>query len=169
MFTHLHVHTEFSLLDGMCRIPALVQRAKDLGMTACAITDHGNMYGVIQFYDACKKAGIKPIIGCEVYTAADRFKHENVAGEKSTYHLVLLCKNEVGYNNLIQLVTRANLESFYYHPRMDRKLLEQYHEGLIALSACLGTKQQHYQTFAALLTGLAAGPDRHLHDDLLSL
>jgi DNA polymerase-3 subunit alpha len=138
MFTHLHVHTEFSLLDGMCRIPALVQKAKDLGMTACAITDHGNMYGVIQFYDACKKAGIKPIIGCEVYTAPDRFKHENIAGEKDTSHLVLLCKNEIGYNNLIQLVTRANLESFYYHPRMDRKLFEQYHEGLIALSACLG-------------------------------
>jgi DNA polymerase-3 subunit alpha len=138
MFTHLHVHTEFSLLDGMCRIPALVLRAKELGMTACAITDHGNMYGVIQFYDACNKAGIKPIIGCEVYVAPDRFKHDNGGTEKNTYHLVLLCKNEIGYHNLIQLVTRANLESFYYHPRMDRALLKEYHEGLIALSACVG-------------------------------
>ncbi len=138
MFTHLHVHTEFSLLDGMCRIPALVARAKELGMDACAITDHGNLYGVIQFYDACNEAGIKPIIGCEVYVAPDRFKRENAGSEKNIYHLVLLAKNEVGYNNLIQLVTRANLESFYYHPRMDRKLLEQYHEGLIALSACVG-------------------------------
>jgi len=137
MFTHLHVHTEYSLLDGMSRIPQLVSRAKELGMSSLAITDHGVLYGAIQFYLAAKEAGIKPIIGCEVYLAQNsRFSRD--AGDKNNYHLVLLAKNQTGYRNLLQLVTKANLDGFYYKPRVDKELLEQHHEGLIALSACLG-------------------------------
>ena len=137
MFTHLHVHTEYSLLDGMCRIPQLVSRAKELGMDSLAITDHGVMYGAIQFYQAAREAGIKPIIGCEVYVARDsRFGRS--ARDKDYYHLILLAKNQTGYHNLIQLTTRAHLEGFYYKPKVDRELLEQYHHGLVALSACLG-------------------------------
>ena len=136
MFTHLHVHTEYSLLDGMCRIPQLVNRAREMGMDSLAITDHGVMYGVIEFYDAAIKAGIKPIIGCEAYlTPGDRFNH--TSREKDYYHLVLLAKNKTGYQNLIQLISRAHLEGFYYKPRIDKKLLEKYHDGLVALSACL--------------------------------
>lgn len=137
MFTHLHVHTEYSLLDGMCRIPQLVARAKELGMDALAITDHGVMYGVIEFYQAAKAAGIKPIIGCEVYIAQEN-RYARNANAKDTDHLVLLAKNNTGYQNLMQLVTRGHVESFYYKPRLDKELLKQYHEGLIALSACLG-------------------------------
>jgi DNA polymerase-3 subunit alpha len=136
MFSHLHVHTEYSLLDGMCRIPQLVERARELGMESLAITDHGAMYGAIQFYLAAREAGVKPIIGCEVYVAPNsRFGRE--ASDKNHYHLVLLAKNLAGYHNLIQLTTKANLEGFYYKPRVDRELLEQHHQGLIALSACL--------------------------------
>jgi len=135
MFTHLHVHTEYSLLDGMCRIPQLVARAKELGMDSLAITDHGAMYGAIWFYLAAKEAGIKPIIGCEVYVAPNSRFSRNVS-DKSNYHLILLAKNQVGYRNLIQLVTKAHLEGFYYRPRVDKELLEQHHQGLIALSGC---------------------------------
>jgi len=136
MFTHLHVHTEYSLLDGMCRIPRLVARARELGMDSLAITDHGVMYGVIEFYEAAREAGIKPIIGCEVYVAEGGRTSRN-AGDKTQYHLVLLAKNQTGYQNLIQLTTRAHLEGFYYKPRVDRELLEEYHQGLVALSACI--------------------------------
>ncbi len=136
MFTHLHVHTEYSLLDGMCRIPQLVSRAKGLGMDSLAITDHGVMYGAIQFYLAAKEAGIKPIIGCEVYLAPNSRLSRDV-GDKNHYHLVLLAKDQTGYRNLIQLTTRAHLEGFYYKPRIDKELLEQYHHGLIALSGCI--------------------------------
>ena len=136
MFIHLHVHTEYSLLDGMCRIPRLVERARELGMDTLAITDHGVMYGAIQFYLAAREAGIKPIIGCEVYVAQNsRFSHS--AGDKDYYHLVLLAKNKTGYQNLIQLTTKAHLESFYYKPRVDRELLKEYHHGLVALSSCV--------------------------------
>jgi len=136
MFAHLHVHTEYSLLDGMCRIPQLVKRAKELGMDSLAITDHGNMYGAIQFYLAAKEAGINPIIGCEAYIAQDsRFSRDT--GGKNNYHLILLAKNQTGYRNLIQLTTKAHLEGFYYRPRMDKELLKQYHQGLIALSGCI--------------------------------
>ncbi len=136
MFTHLHIHTEYSLLDGMCHIPQLVERAKELGMDSLAITDHGVMYGAIQFYLAAKEAGIKPIIGCEVYVAqGSRFSHD--ASGKDYYHLILLAKNQTGYHNLIQLTTKAHLEGFHYKPRVDKELLEQYHQGLIALSACI--------------------------------
>jgi len=137
MFTHLHVHTEYSLLDGMCRIPKLVSRARELGMDSLAITDHGAMYGVIEFYQTAREAGIKPIIGCEIYIAQDsRFSRS--PGDKNNYHLILLAKNQTGYQNLIQLATKAHLEGFYYKPRIDKELLEQYHKGLIALTSCIG-------------------------------
>jgi DNA polymerase-3 subunit alpha len=136
MFIHLHVHTEYSLLDGMCRIPQLVQRAKELGMGSLAITDHGVMYGAIKFYLEAIEAGLKPIIGCEVYVAPNSRFSRNAA-DKNNYHLLLLAKNQTGYRNLIQLTTAAHLEGFYYKPRVDRELLEQHHDGLIALSSCL--------------------------------
>ena len=136
MFTHLHVHTEYSLLDGMCRIPQLISRAKELGMDSLAITDHGSMYGVIEFYRTAREAGIKPIIGCEIYLAPGSRFGRDVA-DRNHYHLILLAKNYTGYQNLIHLVTMAHLEGFYYRPRVDKELLEQYHEGLIALSSCL--------------------------------
>jgi DNA polymerase-3 subunit alpha len=137
MFTHLHVHTEYSLLDGMCRISQLVKQAKELGMDALAITDHGALYGAIEFYVAAKEAGIKPIIGCEVYLApGSRFDRN--AADKDSYHLILLAKDETGYQNLLQLVTKANLEGFYYRPRIDKELLAEFSRGLIGLSACIG-------------------------------
>ncbi len=136
MFTHLHVHTEYSLLDGMCRIPQLISRVRELGMDSLAITDHGAMYGVIEFYRTAREAGIKPIIGCEVYLAPGSRSGRDVA-DRNHYHLILLARNHTGYQNLIQLVTKAHLEGFYYRPRVDKELLEQYHEGLIALSGCL--------------------------------
>lgn len=137
MFTHLHLHTEYSLLDGACRIENLVLRAKELNMQSLAITDHGNMYGAVDFYKACKKHGIKPIIGCEVYVAPrTRFDKEKVL-DKDYNHLILLCENEIGYKNLIRLVSMAFTEGYYYKPRVDHDILEKYHEGLICLSACL--------------------------------
>lgn len=136
MFNHLHIHTEYSLLDGMCRIPQLMRRAKELGMGSLAITDHGVMYGAIKFYLEAIAAGIKPIIGCEVYVAPNSRLSRNAA-DKNHHHLVLLAKNQTGYHNLIQLTTKAHLEGFYYRPRVDKELLEQYHDGLIALSSCL--------------------------------
>ena len=137
MFTHLHTHTEFSLLDGACRIEQLVSRAKSLGMQSLAITDHGNMYGAVDFYKACKKEGIKPIIGCEVYVAPrTRFDKDKVL-DKEYNHLILLCKNETGYKNLIDMVSKAFTEGFYFKPRIDHDLLEKHSEGLICLSACL--------------------------------
>ncbi len=136
-FVHLHVHTEYSLLDGACRIPALVARAKAMGQEALAITDHGAMYAAIDFYKECKKQGIKPIIGCEVYVAP-RSLQDKVHGQDNNYHhLVLLCENEVGYQNLLKLVSTAWVDGFYMRPRVDHALLEKHHEGLIALSACL--------------------------------
>ena len=136
-FTHLHVHTEYSLLDGACRIKPLVSHAKELGQTALAITDHGVMYGAIDFYKECKKQGIRPIIGCEVYVAPrSRFQKQHKL-DNSPYHLVLLCKNNTGYQNLIHLVSAGYIDGFYSKPRIDRALLEEYHDGLICLSACL--------------------------------
>ncbi|MBR4642606.1 MAG: DNA polymerase III subunit alpha [Selenomonadaceae bacterium] len=135
-FTHLHVHTEYSLLDGAARINDLLDAAKNFGMTSLAITDHGTMYGVIDFYKAAVKRGIKPIIGCEVYVApGGRFEREKNDGVKY-FHLVLLAENNEGYKNLVKLVTKASLEGFYYRPRVDKEILRQYHGGLIALSAC---------------------------------
>lgn len=135
-FAHLHLHTEYSLLDGACRIKKLIPRVKELGQTAVAITDHGAMYGVIDFYREANKYGIKPIIGCEVYVAnRSRFNKEHLMDW--SYHLVLLCENNVGYKNLIKLVSAGYTEGFYKKPRVDKELLKKHHEGLIALSACL--------------------------------
>ena len=137
-FTHLHVHTEYSLLDGSSKIRELAARVKELGMDSIAITDHGVMYGVIDFYKAALAEGIKPIIGCEIYVApGSRFDRENVKGEDRYYHMVLLAENNTGYHNLMKIVSRGFTEGFYYKPRVDYEVLEQYHEGLIALSACL--------------------------------
>ena len=137
-FTHLHVHTEYSLLDGSNKIKDYVKRLQDLGMSAGAITDHGVMYGVIDFYKACKEAGINPIIGCEVYVApGSRFEKESAQTDDRYYHLVLLAENNTGYANLSHIVSRGFTEGYYYKPRVDMELLEQYHEGIIALSACL--------------------------------
>ena len=136
-FVHLHVHTEYSLLDGACRITKLIQRVRDLGQNAVAITDHGVMYGVIDFYRAAKAAGIKPIIGCEVYVAP-RSMHDRMHGvDNEAQHLVLLCENETGYRNLSYLVSKGFLDGFYVRPRIDLELLRLHSEGLIALSACL--------------------------------
>ena len=139
MFTHLHTHTEYSLLDGSGRIPEMIARAKELGMNALSITDHGVMYGVIDFYKEAKKQGIRPIIGCEVYvTPGSRFDRDpDRSGGDRYNHLILLCENNTGYHNLMKLCSRAFLEGFYYKPRVDLSLLEAYHEGLIASSACL--------------------------------
>ena len=138
-FAHLHVHTEYSLLDGSNKIKECVSRVKELGMNSVAITDHGVMYGVIDFYRAAKAEGIKPIIGCEVYVApGSRFDREARGSDESRYyHLVLLAENDQGYHNLMKLVSRGFTEGYYYKPRVDMELLERYHEGLIALSACL--------------------------------
>ncbi|MGN0661634.1 MAG: DNA polymerase III subunit alpha [Faecalibacterium sp.] len=135
-FVHLHVHTEYSLLDGACRIDQMMDRVKECGQTAIACTDHGVMYGCVQFYKAAKKAGIKPIIGCEVYVAT-RTRFDKVNKIDGSHHLILLCKNETGYKNLIKMVSSAFVEGFYSRPRVDKQLLEQHHEGLICLSACL--------------------------------
>ncbi|MBQ7739921.1 MAG: DNA polymerase III subunit alpha [Eubacterium sp.] len=137
MFTHLHLHTQFSLLDGACRLGGLVSRAKELGMTSLAITDHGNMYGAVDFYRECKKQGIKPIIGCEVYVAPRTRFDKDKALDKQYSHLILLVKNETGYKNLIKMVSLAFTEGFYFKPRIDRDLLEKHSDGLICLSACL--------------------------------
>ena len=135
-FVHLHVHTEFSLLDGACRIPLLVKRVKELGQPAVAITDHGVMYGVVDFYKACKAEGIKPIIGCEVYVAPRRRTDKVHEYDASMYHLILLCRNEEGYRNLCCLDSAAFTEGFYIKPRIDKEILRQHAGGLIALSAC---------------------------------
>lgn len=137
-FVHLHLHSQFSLLDGAIRIPDLVARAKEYRMNAVAITDHGNLFGAMEFYTQVQASGLKPIVGCEVYMApGSRLNHSARAGEITAYHLILLCENERGYRNLCRLVTKGYQEGFYYKPRIDRELLEQYHEGLICLSGCL--------------------------------
>ncbi len=137
-FVHLHVHTQFSLLDGACKIPELIALAKEYKMPAVAITDHGNMFGAIEFYSEAMKNGIKPIIGCEVYVApGSRFDRSTSVNQEASYHLILLCKDEEGYRNLMKLVSAAYLEGFYYKPRVDKELLTKYSKGLIAQSACL--------------------------------
>ena len=142
-FTHLHLHTEYSLLDGACRIDKVIAKAKEFGMDSIAITDHGVMYGAVRFYEEAKKQGLKPIIGCEVYTAArTRFDKDSVL-DRHQGHLVLLCKNDEGYHNLIKIVSAAYKEGYYYKPRVDHDLLRQYSGGLIATSACLAGKVQH--------------------------
>lgn len=144
-FTHLHVHTEYSLLDGSNKIKEYVARVKELGMDSAAITDHGVMYGVIDFYREARAAGINPILGCEVYVAPNsRFDREVGSDEDRYYHLVLLAENNTGYANLMKIVSKGFVEGFYYRPRVDMEILEQYHEGIIALSACLAGEVQRY-------------------------
>ena len=136
-FTHLHVHTHYSLLDGLARIDDILDRAKELGMDSLAITDHGVLYGAIEFFIKAKEKGIKPIIGCEMYVTAGDYKSKNnTAEDKSRFHLILLCQNEKGYKNLMKLISIAHLDGFYYKPRINRELLRKYSAGLIGLSAC---------------------------------
>ena len=145
MFVHLHTHTEYSLLDGSNKIKDYVKRIKELGMNAAAITDHGNMFGVINFYREANKEGIKPILGCEVYVAPNsRFDKEITGGEDRYYHLILLAKNNLGYSNLMKIVSAGYIEGFYYRPRVDMEILNKYHEGIICLSACLAGEVQRY-------------------------
>ena len=144
-FAHLHVHTEYSLLDGSNKIKEYVKRVKELGMTAAAITDHGAMYGVIDFYRAARAEGINPILGCEVYVAPNsRFDRELSGGDDRYYHLVLLAENNTGYANLSKIVSRGFTEGYYYKPRVDMEVLEEFHEGIIALSACLAGEVPRY-------------------------
>lgn len=142
MFTHLHVHTEYSLLDGMCRIPRLLARTRELGMDSLAITDHGALYGAIEFYVQAREAGVKPIIGCEFYVAPNGRRSRTTA-DKDPYHLVLLARDRAGYKNLLKLATTAHLEGFYYKPRIDREALAEHCQGLVAMSACLGGEVPH--------------------------
>ena len=144
-FTHLHVHTEYSLLDGSSKISEITKQAKALGMDSLAITDHGVMYGVIAFYEAARKVGIKPILGCEVYVApGSRFDKEAGQSEDKYNHLVLLAENNHGYQNLMKIVSIGFTEGFYYKPRVDKEILAKYHEGIIATSACLAGEVQRY-------------------------
>ncbi|SKA86978.1 DNA polymerase III catalytic subunit, DnaE type [Clostridium sp. USBA 49] len=147
-FVHLHVHTEYSLLDGSGKIPDLIARAKELGMKSIAITDHGAMYGCVDFYKAAKEQGIKPIIGCEIYVASKSMYDKSSNKGNNTYHLVLLVKNEIGYKNLMKIVSKASIDGFYYKPRVDHDYLKKHSEGIIASSACLGGEVQ-----SALLNG----------------
>ena len=136
-FVHLHTHSEYSLLDGAGRVADLVRRVKEAGMPAIALTDHGNMYGAVEFFKQARKYGIRPIIGCEVYISP-RSRFDKVAGEgEAYYHLVLLAETQAGYSQLVELVSRAYTEGFYYKPRIDKALLAEHHEGLIGLSACI--------------------------------
>lgn len=136
-FVHLHVHTEYSLLDGACRIDRVMDRVKEIGQEAIAITDHGVMYGCIDFYKAAKAAGIKPIIGCEVYVARRTMEDRVHSLDRDPYHMVLLCKNRQGYENLCYMVSESFIRGFYGKPRIDLELLKDHHEGLICLSACV--------------------------------
>ena len=139
-FTHLHVHSHYSLLDGLPKIDELLDYVKELGMDSVALTDHGVMYGAVEFYKKAKEKGIKPIIGCEVYVAFESRLDKRANIDSKSYHMILLVKNETGYKNLVKLVTKAQLEGFYYKPRIDEEILQQHAEGLIGTSACLNGK-----------------------------
>ena len=143
MFTHLHLHTEYSLLDGAIKISDLAEKAKEYNMNSVAITDHGNMYGAINFYKELKKLGIKPIIGSEVYISRGDHRLKN-PDDRSGYHLILLCKNEIGLKNLMKISSEGFLNGFYYRPRVSHEFLKEHSEGLVALSACLGGEIQSY-------------------------
>ena len=143
-FTHLHLHTEYSLLDGLCALDRgkdhhspLMDRAREQGQVALAITDHGNLYGAVHFYKAARKHGLKPVLGCEIYVTPGDHREKVLVNNRQANHLVLLAENERGFANLVRLVRLAHLDGFYYKPRIDRPLLAEHHEGIIALSACL--------------------------------
>ncbi|MEO0026453.1 MAG: DNA polymerase III subunit alpha, partial [candidate division WOR-3 bacterium] len=157
-FIHLHVHSEYSLLDGAAKIEELVLQAKEMGMTALALTDHGNMFGAVKFYKAARNAGLKPIIGAEVYVAPRNRREREIRSDipEASFHLTLLCKNETGYHNLIKLVSLGYLEGFYYKPRVDKELLSRYYEGLIALSGCLKGEVNWYILHDDLQTAMAS-------------
>ena len=142
-FVHLHLHTQYSLLDGAIRLNDLIERAKEFEMNAVSMTDHGNIFGAVDFYEKATKAGLKPILGCELYVAPGSRLEKTHSRGQSNYHLVLLCKDIQGYRNLCTLLTKAYFEGFYYKPRVDRELLESHHQGLIALSACLHGEVAH--------------------------
>ena len=158
-FIHLHVHTEYSLLDGAIRIDQMLEKCRQLEMNAAAITDHGNMFGAVQFYKEAEKAGIKPIIGCEAYVAPGdrRVRAPSPDGSPNAYHLILLVMNREGYKNLSKLVTLGHLEGFYYHPRLDMEILKEYNRGLIALSACLKGVVPYHINAGRMETANAAG------------
>lgn len=143
-FAHLHLHSEYSLQDGMGKLKDIVKKIKECGMTACAITDHGVAYGLVEFHDACIKEGIKPILGCEVYMAPTSRFDKKTEDLERYYHLILLVKSEIGYKNLCILISRSNTEGFYYKPRIDFELLKEHHEGLICLSACVAGEIPRY-------------------------
>lgn len=143
-FVHLHLHTEFSLLDGAIRIKELPARIKELGMDAVAITDHGTMYGTVDFFKECKKNDIKPIIGCEMYIATRTLHDKEPMFDSDRYHITVLAKDMEGYKNLIKLVSIANVEGFYYKPRIDKETLKKYKKGLIILSGCLAGELSYY-------------------------
>ena len=136
-FAHLHVHTEYSLLDGFSKIKKLIQRTKELGMDSVAITDHGTMFGVVEFYMTAKEANVKPIIGLETYISARRMSDRDAQKDKRSYHLLLLAENETGYKNLLKIASASQMEGFYYYPRVDHEYLEQHSEGLIASTSCM--------------------------------
>ena len=137
-FTHLHVHSQYSILDGAASVPGLVSKAKNDGMKAVALTDHGSMFGMKEFHEQCKANGLKPILGCETYVAVRSLDDKSDKVDRSGNHLILLAKNEKGYRNLLKLVSIANTRGMYYKPRIDKSMLEKYHEGIIVSSACLG-------------------------------
>ena len=139
-FAHLHVHSEYSLLDGLSKIPKLVSQAKILGMKHIALTDHGALYGAIKFYRTCKAEGINPVIGCEMYIAKRSHTQKETSEDKENYHLTVLAQNFEGYKNLMKLITIANLEGFYYRPRVDKETLAKYSKGLMALSGCVSSE-----------------------------
>ena len=139
-FSHLHLHTEYSLLDGFCGISKLVSRIKELGMTSAAITDHGTMFGVIDFYRACKAQDIKPILGCEIYMSQRGMTQKDANHDWQNYHLVLLAENNIGYSNLMKIVSLGYIDGFYRKPRVDYDVLREYSEGIIALTGCIAGK-----------------------------
>ncbi|MBI2635574.1 MAG: DNA polymerase III subunit alpha [Parcubacteria group bacterium] len=145
-FTHLHVHSHYSLLDGMAKIDELINRAKELGMDSLALTDHGTLYGAVEFFQKATKAGIKPIIGCEIYVASGDMRDKAPGNHNKRFHLTVLVKNKIGYKNLVQLITKANLDGFYYKPRVDKNLLRQYADGLICLSGCRNSEISQFLT-----------------------
>lgn len=155
-FTHLHVHSHYSLLDGLAKIDDLIAKTKELGMDSLALTDHGALYGAVEFFQKAKKAGIKPIIGCEIYVASGSMNNKTSASDNKRYHLTVLVKNKVGYKNLVQLITKAHLEGFYYKPRVDKNLLRQHADGLIGLSGCRNSEISHFLTINKFENAAAA-------------